>query len=410
MKTLEFFYDFSCPYAYLASTRIERLAKAGGAELVYKPFLLGGVFNALGATPMQMPEPKAKLNLLDMRRWADHWGVPLQMPSGHPNRTVLALRAALASKDLPRASRALFDAYWREAHDVSDPKVVADALTRAGFDGDALVAQAEDPAIKDELRKRTDEAIERGVFGAPTIFLDGELYWGQDRLHLVARELGGDALDALAPHEREPDAAPARSIDFYFDFSSPYAYLGATQIDALSKRTGVEVVWKPFLLGGLFKAIGTPMVPIAAVSAAKRRHYLADLERHARLYGVPFKFPSQFPMNTLNPLRLSIAAQQAGLDVAKLNLAIFRAYWVENRDISNLDELRRICEETGIDAALVARVEDSGIKAALRALTDEAHARGLCGAPSFVVDGEVFWGQDRIGFVERAIRGWRARR
>ena len=114
-------------------------------------------------------------------------------------------------------------------------------------------------------------------------------------------------------------------------------------------------------------------------------------------------------MNTLAALRLSIAAQQAGLDVAKLNLAIFRAYWAEDRDISNPDELRRICEGVGIDAALVARAEDSAIKEALRALTDEALARGLCGAPSFVVDGELFWGQDRIGFVERAIRGWRAR-
>lgn len=408
MKTLEFFYDFSCPYAYLASTRIERLAKAGGADLVYKPFLLGGVFNALGVTPMQMPEPKAKLNLLDMRRWADHWGVPLNMPETHPNRTVLALRAALASNDLPKATRALFDAYWAEGSDLSDPQIVVDALNRAGLDGEALVKQAEDPAIKDELRRRTDEAIERGVFGAPTIILDGELYWGQDRLHLVARELGGDALAALAPKEREPDAAPAKSFDFYFDFSSPYAYLGAVQVEGLAARTGAEVVWKPFLLGGLFKGIGGPMVPIATVSEPKRRHYIADLARHARLHGVPFKFPSTFPMNTLNALRLSLAAQQAGLDVAKLNLAIFRAYWAEDRDISSLDELRRICDEQGFDAGLVARVEDSGIKAALRALTDEALAKGLCGAPSFVVDGELFWGQDRIDFVERAIRGWRA--
>lgn len=409
MKTLEFFYDFSCPYAYLASTRIERLAKAGGAELVYKPFLLGGVFNALGVTPMQMPEPKSKLNQLDMKRWADHWGVPLVMPEGHPNRTVLALRAALASKDLPKATRALFDAYWAEGRDLSDPPVVVDALNRAGLDGATLVERAEDPAIKAELRERTDEAIARGVFGAPTMFVDDELYWGQDRLHLVARVLGGEALAALAPHERGPDAEKAKSFDFYFDFSSPYAYLGAVQVEALSKATGAEAVWKPFFLGGLFKGIGGPLVPIATVSEPKRRHYIADLERHARLYRAPYRFPSRFPMNTLTALRLSIAAQQAGLDVAKLNLAIFRAYWAEDRDISQIDELRRICKSVGIDSDLVARAEESAIKDALRALTDEALARGLCGAPSFVVDGEVFWGQDRIGFVERAIQGWRAR-
>lgn len=407
MKTLEFFYDFSCPYAYLASTRIERLAKAGGAELVYKPFLLGGVFQALGVAPMQsMPEPKAKLNLLDMQRWADHWGAPFTMPPGHPNRTVLALRAALASKDLPRATRALFDAYWAEGRDLSDPSVVADALNRAGLDGEALLAKADDPAIKTELRERTDEAIARGVFGAPTTFIDGELFWGQDRLDLVARKLGGNALAALTPKTREPDAPKATDFEFWFDFSSPYAYLGAVQVEALAKRTGAEVSWRPFFLGGLFKAIGGPLVPIATVSEPKRRHYLSDLERQAQIQAAPYRFPSRFPMNTLQALRLSLAA---GDDAPKLNLAIFRAYWAEDRDISDLGELRRICEEVGASPSLLEKAQEPAIKDALRASTDEAAARGLCGAPSFVVGGDVYWGQDRALFAERAILGWRAK-
>lgn len=408
MKTLEFFYDFSCPYAYLASTRIEKLAKGGGVELVYKPFLLGGVFKALDVAPLQsMPEVKAKLNLLDMRRWAGHWGVPLVMPESHPNRTVLALRAALVSKDLPRATRALFDAYWAEGRDLSDPSVVADALNRAGLDGEAFVKGAEDPAIKAELRARTEEAINKGVFGAPTLMYEGELYWGQDRMHLVARKL--DALSALAPQESEPRAGEAEAFDFYFDFSSPYAYLGATQVEALAKRTGATAHWRPFLLGALFKEIGGPNVPVATFSEPKRRHVFWDLERHARLYETPFRFPSRFPMNTLNPLRLFLAAERAGEDLPRLALAIFRAYWADDRDISSLDELRRICEEVELSPALVDETQDPSIKTALRTATEEAVAKGLPGAPSFIVDGDVFWGQDRVALVERAILGHRTR-
>src|SRR5262245_7362410 len=98
MKRVDFYYDFSCPYAYLGHTQIEALCDRGGAELVWKPFLLGGVFKAIGAPDMPaMPPAKLRLNALDMTRWADHWGVALRMPATHPNRTVLALRAALAS-------------------------------------------------------------------------------------------------------------------------------------------------------------------------------------------------------------------------------------------------------------------------------------------------------------------------
>lgn len=409
MKTLDFFYDFSCPYAYLASTRIERLAALSGARLAFKPFLLGGVFRALAVpenAASAMAPARARMNLLDMARWADHWGVPLVMPTGHPNRTVTALRAAIAAgDDLPRASHALFRAYWAEGRDLSDPAVVAAALDGAGLQGAALVRRADEPAIKDELRARTDEALARGVFGAPAMVVDEQLYWGQDRLHLVARALGGDGLAALEPASRPPDAPPARSFELWFDYSSPFSYLAATQVEALAARTGAEVVYRPFLLGGLFRAIGTADVPISTFSEPKRRHAMLDLQRHAQLYDVPFRFPSRFPMNTIAPLRLTLAA---GRDAAKLIPAIFRAYWAEDRDIASVDELARICDEQGVPRALLERTQDPAIKESLKGATSEAAAKGLFGAPSFVVDGEVFWGQDRIDFVERAVRGWRA--
>lgn len=185
---LVFFYDFVCPFAYLGSTQVEALAARTGATIAYRPFLLGGVFKAIGAdvaTPA-----RAAHSLRDQARWAEVLGVPLRMPAAHPRRTVLALRAAIAAGDeLPRASRALFRAYWGEGRDLEDPAVVAAALSEAGLDGRSLVDRA--PTMKDELRRRTDEAIAAGVFGAPAFVVRGHLFWGQDRMHLVEKALGG---------------------------------------------------------------------------------------------------------------------------------------------------------------------------------------------------------------------------
>jgi 2-hydroxychromene-2-carboxylate isomerase len=200
VKRVELFYDFSCPYAYLAHTQIEALCARASAELVWRPMLLGGVFQAVGSAqvPMTTMSPaKALHNALDMLRWADHFGVPLTMPPAHPNRTVLALRATLAAEaEIPRASKALFRAYWERGLDVSQPAVVREALDQAGLDGAALLHRAADPPIKEALRARTAEAVARGVFGAPTFVVNAPgvtdaLFWGQDRLAFVEKALGG---------------------------------------------------------------------------------------------------------------------------------------------------------------------------------------------------------------------------
>jgi 2-hydroxychromene-2-carboxylate isomerase len=200
VKRVDFFYDFSCPYAYLAHTQIEAVCKRAGAELVWRPMLLGGVFQAVGTVQVPfavMSTSKARHNAFDMMRWADHFSVPLTMPPMHPNRTVLALRATLAAEEaIPRASKALFAAYWVLGRDVAQPAVVREALDRAGLDGAALVARAEDPVIKAALRTRTEEAVAHGVFGAPAFVVtapgvSGDLFWGQDRLDFVEKALGG---------------------------------------------------------------------------------------------------------------------------------------------------------------------------------------------------------------------------
>lgn len=395
MKELELFYDFSCPFAYLASTQVRALAARTGATLVYKPFLLGGVFRALGAEPMAAMSPnRARMNGLDMQRFAEHWRVPFSMPPGHPNRTVLALRAALASDDLGRASHALFEAYWARGEDLSDPSTVARALDGAGFDGAELVRRADEK--RDELRARTDEAVARGVFGAPSFFVDGELIFGQDRLHRVERALGGTppAREARAPR-------PGASLDFWFDFSSPFAYLASTAVEALSLRTGAELVFRPFLLGALFKNIGTPDVPLFSFPEAKRRWFERDMRTAAEELGVELRFPSRFPLRTVLPLRLVLWAGPER--AAALTRAIYRAAWVEDRDIQDGAVLAGLCRELGFDPALVEGANSDAARGALRQSTERAEALGLCGAPSFVVGEQVFWGQDRLDFVERAL-------
>jgi len=197
-----------------------------------------------------------------------------------------------------------------------------------------------------------------------------------------------------------------KEVAFYFDFSSPFAYLAATQIEEIAARKGAKVLYRPFLLGALFKAIGTPNVPLFAMPEAKRKLYELDLFRWADHWGVPLRFASRFPMNTVKPLRMVLAAEEAC--VPRLVEGIYRAYWALDRDISEDDELVRIANDVGLDGAgLVRMTQDEGLKQKLKDVTDEAVKRGVCGAPCFLVSDLLFWGQDRLLFVEKALSGWR---
>lgn len=232
MPSLDVWLDLVCPYAYFAHGSLDALGARVGVAPRWRPFLLGGVFRALGAPDdpnPRMSPAKARHAAHDLTRWAELLSMPLVRPVDHPRRTVLALRAALVSGDVPRAMKALFHAYWGLGLDVSSPSVVADALTRAGLDGARLVAEADTPGAREALRRETDAAIADGVFGAPTFVIryapgerapagatEGaggerlELYWGQDRMALVERELMRARSD-LGPATRgaaPPSGAP----------------------------------------------------------------------------------------------------------------------------------------------------------------------------------------------------------
>lgn len=438
---VEFWFDFSCPYAYLASQRVEEICAAARVPLVLSPMLLGGVFRLTGSGdgPMAtLSPPKAANNTRDMMRWADRLGVTLRIPPAHPMRTVRALRTMLGlpGERWSAAMHALYAAYWQHGEDMTSADVIAAALARAGIPADeiaAAAAGADGEAAKDDLRRRTDQAVAHGIFGAPAMVVHRDagaspiLLWGQDRLHWLAAVLAGWDPDATAPPitpalasraPAPPLATPPASahgrpgrtsetgaaLDFWFDYSSPFAYLGSTQIAELAREAGATVRWRPMLLGALFKDIGTPDVPLFAMCEAKRNYTSREIGRWARWWDVPFRFPSRFPMRTVAPLRLTLLAGDAA---ERLAARVFRAYWVEDRDIGDAAVLRELAREAGVDPALVDRTGEPGVKQALVDSTAAARAAGVFGAPTCIVNGvHLFWGQDRLELVDAALRGW----
>lgn len=191
-------------------------------------------------------------------------------------------------------------------------------------------------------------------------------------------------------------------VDFYFDFSSPFAYLGSTQIQKIVTRTEATLTWRPMFLGGIFKAVNTPMVPFFELSEQKRAYVARDMNRWANWWEVPFNFPSRFPMMTVKPLRMCFELE----DPAPFIHRVFRAYWVEDLDISTEEVLLRCCEESGVDPEIIEMARSEEIKSKLHAGTAEAIENGVFGAPTCIVKGHVFWGQDRLAMVEKALSGW----
>ena len=198
--------------------------------------------------------------------------------------------------------------------------------------------------------------------------------------------------------------SPADSaVEVYFDYSSPFAYLGTTQIERGARAAEARVEWRPFLLGALFKAIGTPMVPLHAMPEPKRRYQEVELVRWAAHWGVPYAFNTHFPLRTVDALRLTLLAPEEAR--ARLVHRVMRAAWAEDRDVGDRDVLARCASDVGLEPDLLDRVGEA--KEALIAATDAAIAAGCPGAPCFVVrrgeQRELFWGQDRLSFVEAAL-------
>ncbi|MCG8291727.1 MULTISPECIES: 2-hydroxychromene-2-carboxylate isomerase [Pseudomonas] len=195
-KTVEFYFDLGSPATYLGWTQLPALCARQDAQLVYRPMLLGGVFQATGnASPVMVPA-KGKYMFTDLQRFADRYGVPFGLPPGFPVNTLTLMRGVIGTQLQAPARfeallKTLFEGLWVHRRNLSDPVVLAGTLAQGGFDAEAFLALAGQPEVKEALKQATEKAVGRGVFGAPTCFVGEQMFFGQDRLDFVEEALIG---------------------------------------------------------------------------------------------------------------------------------------------------------------------------------------------------------------------------
>ena len=193
-KVVDFYFDVGSPASYLAWTQLPTLCAQAGATLVYKPMLLGGVFQATGnVSPGTVPAKGRYMNR-DLARFARRYGVSLATNPHFPIMTLPLMRATIGiqmrqPERLETFMATVFKAIWIDALNLNDPAVMAQALASGGFAPAEILALVKDPEVKAALKTNTDEALARGVFGAPTMFVGGEMFFGQDRLDFVREAL-----------------------------------------------------------------------------------------------------------------------------------------------------------------------------------------------------------------------------
>jgi 2-hydroxychromene-2-carboxylate isomerase len=249
----------------------------------------------------------------------------------------------------------------------------------------------------------------RGVFGVPSFVTEFGVFFGQDRLGALAHAQGQSIdLARWAQGRGGPprhEGAQAISVEFFHDFASPFSYLGSRLLAALADSHGVDVVWSPILLGGLFREVGTPEVPLHAMPAVEQHSMLDDLHRQAAARSIPLRFPDHFPMRSVLPLRAALVEPQ-------LTPLLYTAAWADNRRIDSPEGLAGVVAEAGFDPARIAAcVTQPEIKARLRENTDRARRLGACGVPTYVVrvagrTPVLLWGADRTVLLEAISAGW----
>lgn len=195
-KVVECFFDLGSPASYLAWTQLPDLCRRHGATLVWRPMLLGGVFQAAGnASPAVVPA-KARYSVVDLQRYAHRYGVPLTFSPFFPINTLTLMRGAIGVQLREPARfeaylKAMFEGMWVQQQNLGDAQVLGQVLEAAGFSAEDFLGVVGDPEVKEALKAATVEAVQRGVFGAPTCFVKGQMFFGQDRLEFVEEVLRG---------------------------------------------------------------------------------------------------------------------------------------------------------------------------------------------------------------------------
>ena len=196
-KKLEFFYDCSSPWTYLAFTKIEDVALRHDAELIWRPILVGGLFNTVNPSVYESrakPVPvKAKYYVKDLRDWANFYGIKIGNPTVFPVNSVKAMRGAFVANEhrlISRYSRRVFESYWGDNKDISKDDILREIVREVGLDEKEFFTKIASDEYKAKLRVNVEELIARGGFGSPTMFVEDSMFFGNDRLPLVEHELG----------------------------------------------------------------------------------------------------------------------------------------------------------------------------------------------------------------------------
>lgn len=194
MKTVEFYFDLGSPYSYLAYYRLLQMQKQQNFKLIYKPILLGGVLKATGnRSPIDVPV-KAAYSMQDMQRWAEYYNIPMRMNPNFPVNTLSLMRILTGVQmfyieKFEQVLKLLFDGMFAIPKNLNEPAILAEVLTPSSFAIEDIMNMIQSSEVKQKLLTETKLAIQRGIFGAPTFFINDEMYWGQDRLHFVEQAL-----------------------------------------------------------------------------------------------------------------------------------------------------------------------------------------------------------------------------
>ncbi|XP_046853818.1 uncharacterized protein LOC124446966 isoform X2 [Xenia sp. Carnegie-2017] len=379
MAELTFYYDVVCPFAYVASRLIERIAEQCAAKIHWTPVLLNALYKANESQSPMVNSCNAKKIILRQQfaRMVQRFNVPINPPESYPANSLSAMRLLAAtscdSKLRVSLTHALFSSYWIENKDITNGEVLQKITQIIGWNVDVQDIIAKSGTVL--LMKNTEDALENGAFGVPSFVVNGKLFWGVDNLHFVERELGGKS--ASPPRLTEPPKTPQSvNLTIYYDLGSPWSFLGSTQ------------------------------VPMRHFSAAKLAYLTKSLNDWCTLHGIKgFKFPSNFPLKTVLPMRLLLASRND----SELQAALYKAAWIEDKDIGDVEILREILHKVGFDAdKMFDNAQQQDIKDQLRANTDRAVKAGVCGVPSYQVNnGAIIWGQDRLNIVADLLCGWK---
>ncbi|KAI9006885.1 thioredoxin-like protein [Hyaloraphidium curvatum] len=444
------YFDLSAQ-SYLAFVRVLDVVARTGSTLSLQPVSPALVAKLTSAPPApKFTGNKANVLQSDIDRYAARWNLELRNDVGSTERALRVLHAAPDDSGRMRLTQGIFQALHSSFVDVGDVAVLK-RMAAGILKEDEVEKAVQDDSVAEGLLERATEDFVNGLRGLsvpafwvpdPSLKVEakgvgfangGKVFLGQDRLHFVESALRSNANLPAPVHmpriARGPLSLPT-TLTVWFDFSSPWTYLGFTQLPRIQAEAGtnLKIVMKPTLLGIVFKEIGTPIVPTAVASKARQEWQQVELKRWAEYWStlpyaggkapnpVPFHWNDHFPLRTPLALRIvcaAIANNWSDAEVMKLCNVIFKACWADNVPIADKppgsDPLVQYLTKAGYDGQKLASDAWGNSKAAgdlLRKNTADAVASGICGFPTFQIGDDLVWGQDRLDVAKDLLFGW----